>query len=144
MNVRHYLNDGACFQSKAVLSHLQEKFSCPEIIDFCPSANIARYDDGRRHGYVLWANFSPDLKEQINFAFFNDENNDDVKVYFWIGEITLNHPTPKDLPKVQSKITEYVESNTNAYQMANWIFQKYLNYMQNCRENRASNNPNQD
>ena len=72
-NVTNYLNDGANWQSRSVLSYLSSTY----IDDTAVALNCGRYENGREQGYVFSARKNG---KQRNYAVYEHRNSDDLCV----------------------------------------------------------------
>jgi len=118
MLLYNYLKDGANYNARAVMCLLQGRLD-PDIHD---KVNIARWENFREQGYVIYVSNG---KEQINIAFFEHRNSDEICAVKWIQDITMNSPTIDtakfgDVYKDQYDTTYEVDSD-GAYQMCQWV-----------------------
>lgn len=77
-----YMQDGACKQARATLMLLQA--------GECYGATVARWENCREQGYVV--SCLNDRHEQLNIAFFEHRNSDDICAVAW-SQLTMNAPT---------------------------------------------------
>lgn len=97
-NVLHYNKDGACPQAKATLAMFQQLL-CDGIESswndtfkrYEAQINVARWENCREQGYVLTMR-SKDYKQQLNIAFFEHRNSDEICAVRW-EQVTMNSPT---------------------------------------------------
>lgn len=90
----HYMQDGAGYQARAVLMHLQgcgpiqsswdEKYKC-----YRAEIKVARWENCREQGYVVMLK---KRSEQINIAFYEHRNSDGLHALVWTQN-TINSPT---------------------------------------------------
>ncbi len=122
-----YNNDGANFQAKCVLAALQAR----DLVDdsYCQTRRkieaepkVARWENCREQGYVIFLRSK--RFEQINIAFFEHRNSDQIHAVMW-EQVTTNSPNIqtaefKDVYKDKydtSFCVDYLEVD----KMANWI-----------------------
>ncbi len=84
-NLKHYMQDGANAQARAVLALLQDD------IDEDREVRVSRWENCREQGYVISV-LSPNFREQLNIAFFEHRNSDLIHAVKW-QQTTINAPT---------------------------------------------------
>lgn len=84
MQLTQYPNDGANYQTQAVLAFLRH-------IECGGKPTIARWINGRENGYVC-SILSANFRRQLNIAFFEHRNSDSICAVKW-EQLTLNPPT---------------------------------------------------
>ena len=132
-NIFSYMQDGSDHQSRAVLSHVQlcmEYFYAQRDNE---EINISRWENGREQGYVIWATCK---SEQINIAFFQHRNSDDIHCVVW-NQKTMNAPnieTSKmgDIYKNKDDTTFRVKCYKYA-EMGDYIYDRLISFFSNRR-----------
>lgn len=129
MKLRLYLQDGAGYQARCVLNCLLNfSWSWPNAPD---EPNIARWENGRENGYVLY--LSNKSRKQLNIAFSESRNSDAIKVLRWV-QTTFNPPNIDSAKQVlQSNPSE--DCGADVFQMsfeqhqfmaaAEWIYESF-------------------
>jgi hypothetical protein len=87
-------SDGACAQAKAILAFLNAMEGIESSYDgdkFTATPTVARWENCREQGYVICLR-SLDFSRQLNIAFFEHRNSDDLCAIKW-EQTTLNSPT---------------------------------------------------
>lgn len=123
--------DGACAQAKAVRAYLaandgiEESWSS-EFKRYQAEPKISRWENGREQGYVVWMR-SAKYDRQINIAFFEHRNSDEICAIEW-EQCTINAPTIDsaqfgDVYKTKYDVS-YSVGHGEAACMANWIFER--------------------
>lgn len=93
-----YLNDGASNQAKAVLAFVDDDVkSSFNGFDYLASLKVGRWENCREQGYVLSLN-NEDYKQQLNIAFYEHRNSNDICALEW-EQNTINTPTIDKLPE---------------------------------------------
>ena len=88
VKLSHYMQDGACYQARAVLMFLQAE--CGEIEEsydrekeyYKAIVSVARWENCREQGYVVSLR-SEDRSKQLNIAFFEHRNSDAICAIKW-------------------------------------------------------------
>lgn len=123
-----YMQIGA--QANAVKAYLElydgvdQSWDC-ERKSYAP-VDIAGWYNGRERGYVIM--FKNNDREQLNIAFFEHRNSDDICALKWI-QSTLNPPTiesakfGEDLYKDKCDVSKSVGFG-GAAEMADWIMEQ--------------------
>lgn len=123
--------DGANDQARAVLAYLSGKAGIEESWnsqrnDFGAKPTVARWYNCREQGYVVSMR-SKQFAQQINIAFFEHRNSDDICAVEW-EECTTNPPTidSEAFRKVYKDkwFSSHSESVGRASEMADWIFER--------------------
>lgn len=86
MEITSYMQDGAGYQSRAVLCFLEGN-----LHDEIGKTTVARWENCREQGYVL-SLVHPKRADQLNIAFFQHRNSDEICAVEW-KEVTMNSPT---------------------------------------------------
>ena len=89
------------------------------------TVNIAEWHNCRERGYVVM--FTNPKREQLNIAFFEHRNSDDICAVAWV-QTTVNPPTIDnakfgDTYKDKYDVSHYVKVG-HAMDMADWIYQQ--------------------
>lgn len=96
MDLNNYMNDGANYQSQAVLAFVKSNYN--NILDYSwngehknynVSLQVGRWENCREQGYVITIRSS---REQLNIAFFEHRNSDRIHALMW-EQRTINTPT---------------------------------------------------
>lgn len=88
MELQHYLQDGAGYQARAVLMHLQGRGPI-EHKTYTAIINVGRWENGREQGYVVM--LTDKKGQQLNIAFFEGRNSDSINAIEWI-QSSINTP----------------------------------------------------
>ena len=138
----NYMQDGACPEARAVLAILQGMGEIEESWDdkykeYTSNIQIARWENGREQGYVVYMRVYNKGVEQINIAFFQHRNSDRIHAVKWIQN-TFNSPNI-DIAKFgdvyKNKFdTSFSVGGAEIVEMAEWIHNELKNfYVANCR-----------
>ena len=133
-NLSDYLQDGANYQARAVLAFLQinnvEESWNAESKQYDAKIYVARWENCREQGYVVMLR-SKDYKRQLNIAFFEHRNSDNVHAVKW-EEVTLNPPTIDTANfgdiYIHGYDTSYRVSYGEALAMSKWIFSELVTF----------------
>jgi hypothetical protein len=123
-----YLQDGANYQARAVMCMLQLEFL--ESIEndggtkIEPNLLVSRWENCREQGYVVrlrkWKS-----SKQLNIAFFEHRNSDEICAVMWVQNNTMNSPTIETAIFGDVYTNKYDTSFSVPYgnisQMADWI-----------------------
>jgi len=87
------MQDGACHQARAVLAVLSSMYIEGSYQDgqYQAQPDVARWENCREQGYVISLK-SEDYDQQLNIAFFEHRNSDEICAIKW-EQRTLNSPT---------------------------------------------------
>ncbi len=128
VDLKSYLQDGANYQARAVLSYLQviakiEESWNKKYHKYDADIDIARWENGREQGYVVMLR-SKDYSKQLNIAFFEHRNSDNINAVKW-EQTTFNSPTITtaqfgDIYKNKWDVS-YKVSYGEVVKMAEWI-----------------------
>lgn len=128
-------NDGADQQSQAVLAYVRYGSDGIEgaydagLNRYLADAKVARWDNGREQGYVIFLR-SKDYARQINVAFFEHRNSDSIHALVF-ERVTFNAPTLADIPEgvyADKWSTTFSVDVGEAYKMAEFITQALVNF----------------
>lgn len=93
-DLKHYLQDGANRQARAVMCMVQthniESSWDVDWKEYKANPQIARWENCREQGYVISLT-SKDKSRQVNIAFFEHRNSDSICAVKW-EQLTLNSP----------------------------------------------------
>ena len=125
--LKHYLQDGAHYQARAVLAFLQrhegiEASWSAENKCYTSSIKVARWENCREQGYIVAMEAG---RKQINIAFFEHRNSDGICAVEWeqsaINSITIG--TAQFGGKYKDKYdTDYSVPYGEVSEMADWIW----------------------
>lgn len=128
-NLKHYLQDGANYQARAVLMMLQhfELEADMDTIDkeYIYPIKVARWENCREQGYVVM--LKARNGKNINIAFFEHRNTDGISAVKWEQPTYPNSPTiDTALPHMgeyadNKYATSFGVSYGNILEMAEWI-----------------------
>jgi len=127
--------DGANYQARAVRAYLSMYDGIDESYDkewhrHKAEPKINRWHNGREQGYVISMK-NNDYSRQINIAFFEHRNSDNICAIEW-EQFTLNPPTIENADFGNVYKDKYdVSHQVNvgmASEMANWIFQRLTDF----------------
>lgn len=131
INLSEYLKDGAGRQARAVLPFINENIeSSFKNGHYEGVIKVGRWENCREQGYVISLT-TQDYQKQLNIAFFEHRNSDDIHAIRW-EQVTLNTPTIDGLPKDHSFYNDKFDTDKrvgygNVLEMAEWINAE-LNY----------------
>jgi hypothetical protein len=124
--LRHYHNDGANQQARAVLCFIEPEMDCSwdDAQKRClADITIARWENCREQGYVLSLR-SKGGNRQLNIAFFEHRNSDNICAVEW-EQTTINAPTIDTAQFGEIYKNKYDVSHSTGYgkvrEMAEWI-----------------------
>ena len=126
-NLKHYNEDGANYQAKAVLAFLQARCDIEESWNkeyhkYDAEPEVARWENCREQGYVV--SMRAKNNEQINIAFFEHRNSDSICAVKW-EQSTINAPTIDTAKFGKIYKTKFDVSHSVGYgkvvEMADWI-----------------------
>ena len=124
-----YNQDGAYAQARAVLAMLQyvhgggiEESWSNEWKRYTADVKVGRWENCREQGYVVSLH-SEDYSKQINIAWFEHRNSDEICAIKW-EQVTINTPSINTIPETEYK-NKWDVSFTVGYgevtKMADWI-----------------------
>jgi hypothetical protein len=127
MTLLNYMDDGACCQAKAVLAFLSARPGVDSSWDgnkYEAGPTVARWENGREQGYVVCLR-SKDYSRQLNIAFFEHRNSDNICAVKWEQQ-TINSPNVDtaqfgDIYKNKYDISKEIGYGRVA-EMADWIY----------------------
>ena len=93
MNLKNYLQDGAGYQARAVLMHLQ---GCT----YDMNVEVGRWENGREQGYIVRIPAKSWVGPYLNIAFFEHRNSDEICILRW-------HQTDINMPNITNATFEY-------------------------------------
>lgn len=120
-----YLKDGADRQARSVLPFIDENIeSSFKDGNYQANVEVGRWENCREQGYVISLR-GQDFSRQINVAFFEHRNSDDIHAIKW-EQTTLNTPTIDGLPSDHSFYndkygTDYRVGYGAVLEMAQWV-----------------------
>jgi hypothetical protein len=130
--LRNYLDDGANYQARAVMCFLQRDCDIEESWNerhgkYDNVINIARWENCREQGYIV-SMVSADYKSQLNIAFFEHRNSDEICAVKWeqtsMNTITIDTAEFGDVYKDKYDVSKSV-SWGEVKKMADWIKQQF-------------------
>lgn len=124
MELRHYMQDGAGYQARAVLAALQGMGEIEDSWDNtfkCYKADIkvARWDNGREQGYVVSLRNSHN--DQLNICFAEHRNSDAIALVKWY-QTMLNDPNIDNSDYVQGQHVTNSFLHGDYVSAAAWVF----------------------
>jgi hypothetical protein len=127
INIKHYMEDGANYQAQAVLAFLKGTL-CFESNEANPK--VSRWENCREQGYVVMLK-SEDYGRQLNIAFFEHRNSDEIHAIKW-EELAINSPTIETANMGGLYETKYDTSYSVGYgevvKMAEWIGDEFKSF----------------
>ena len=133
-NLEHYLQDGANYQARTVLMIVQKFNINNEPGEQNPmnlaEPKIARWENCREQGYVISLR-SLNRKKQLNIAFFEHRNSDNICAVKW-EQVTTNAPTI-DTAKFGDVYKDKYDTSFDVgchefVKMADWITEQLFNF----------------
>jgi len=125
--MNNYLQDGAGNQAKAVLAFLQgrniENSWSDNFNEYSAKVNIARWENGREQGYVIWLQNKMATK-QMNIAFFEHRIGDTIVAWAWVKDTYGSSPTIKDYPEDDCDLGSINLNYGEASKMADQIWEQ--------------------
>ena len=130
-----YLDDGANYQARGVLSFLQayegiEESWNKKMREYEANIKVARWENCREQGYIISLN-SRDYKRQINIIFFEHRNLDSIHAVEWeqksLNSITID--TAKFNNIYQDKYqTSFSVGYGKVVEMSDWIWETLVKF----------------
>ncbi len=126
-----YNHDGAGYQARAVLAFLSGHDGIEEsweTSEYRARPSVARWHNCREQGYVVSMRGAGDTPDQLNIAFFEHRNSDDICAVEW-EQWTMNPPNI-DTAQFGSGVyrdkydVSYSVRYGNAHKMADWIYER--------------------
>lgn len=140
IELKYYLQDGAGYQARAVLMHLQAISTIESSWDeeyklYKADTHVARWQNCREQGYVVM--LRDKQHNQLNIAFFEHRNSDGICAIVW-KENTINSPTIEtakfdDIYKDKYDVNHSV-SHGQYQEMAEWIATQLKNHYETLQE----------
>ena len=129
--LENYLSDGANYQARATLMFLQNNANIESSWNKenkCYDADIklSRWENGREQGYIVSLR-SKDFKNQLNIAFFEHRNSDQIHAVKWeqCSMNSLNISTAKFGEIYKDKYdTSHSVDYGQALEMSDWIYEQ--------------------
>jgi hypothetical protein len=126
-----YMDDGANCQAQATLAFLRD-FNIEQSWNskwgrYEAEVVVARWDNGREHGYVLCLFDTRQLK-QLNIAFFEHRVCDSLSAWKWESGCTINPPTWEDAPDNIHRNPAFEVEYGEVVKMAEWIEDQFINF----------------
>lgn len=129
MGVNLFTNaTGANYQAEAVRAFMLhcdgiDSSWCDEKCRYLANPTIARWENCREQGYVI-SMLAPDISKQLNIAFFEHRNSDEICAIVW-EQSTTNAPTIEtaefgNVYKDKYDVTHSVDYG-QVSEMAHWI-----------------------
>lgn len=134
-NLYTYMQDGACPAAKAVLAYLQYSDGIEESWDdkyktYKAKPKIARWENCREQGYIVFMR-SDDHQQQINIAFFEHRNIDNICAIIWkqksLNSLTIDNAEFGNLYKTKYD-TSFDVKYEEAFKMAKWITEQLIDF----------------
>jgi hypothetical protein len=142
-NLFNYMDDGAKAQAKGVLAYLQqpdgiEKSYCDEEKRYLAEPKISRWENCREQGYVIYMR-SRNMDKQINIAFFEHRNSDEICAIKWeqlsTNAITIDTMKTKDVYNTKWDISHSVPYG-QVSEMADWIYKELETFWMSTLESK--------
>jgi len=133
--LRNYLDDGADYQARAVMCFLQRDCDIEESWNardgkYDSVINIARWENCREQGYIV-SMVSADYRSQLNIAFFQHRNSDELCAVKWeqtsMNTITIDNAEFGDVYKDKYDVSKRV-SYGEVEKMADWIMEQFTEF----------------
>ena len=126
-DLENYFDDGANYQAQGVLAFLKnhtiEESWNTEKRKYDAEPRVSRWENCREQGYVIMMR-SKDYSRQLNIAFFEHRNSDQICAVKW-EQTTMNAPTIDNAKFGDVYKDKYDVSHTVGYgevaKMADWI-----------------------
>ncbi len=135
MKLNNLFNDGANYQAQAVACFLKGKGDIEaswnkELHRYEAEIKVARWENCREQGYVVSLK-SKDFAKQLNIAFFEHRNSDNICAVKW-EQVTINSPTIDtatfgDVYKDKWDVSKEVGCD-EAAELADWIFNQLTSF----------------
>lgn len=135
--LKHFNDDGANAQAQATLAYLKyhlgdgiESSWNSERKEYEANPKISRWENCREQGYVVILK-SQDFAKQLNIAFFEHRNSDNICAVKW-EQVTINSPTIDtakfgNIYKDKYDVSKSLAYN-EAFEMAKWIFEQLTDF----------------
>jgi len=133
--LKSYLKDGADYQARAVMCFLQRDCDIEESWNardgkYDSVINIARWENCREQGYIV-SMVSADYRSQLNIAFFQHRNSDELCAVKWeqtsMNTITIDNAEFGDVYKDKYDVSKRV-SYGEVEKMADWIMEQFTEF----------------
>jgi len=135
IKLKDYMKDGANYQAKAVLAFLQAGFYiedswCKERKEYKARAEVARWENCREQGYVVSMR-SEDYSRQLNIAFFEHRNYDNICAVKWeqcsMKSLTIDTANFGDVYQTKWD-TSHSVGYGNIVKMSDWIVEQFRDF----------------
>lgn len=141
MKLNEYLRDGAGCQARAVLAYLQQYYSIEESWNdehkyYQANIEVCRWENGREQGYIVSMR-TMQYKKQINIAFFEHRNSDNICAVMWEQKSFNSIATVElaqfgdDVYKTKWDVSKEVGYG-EALKMADWIWDQLKEFWKNA------------
>lgn len=133
-DLKHYMQDGASAQARAVLAMVQNLIIDSSWDDryfrYKAEPSVARWENCREQGYVI-SLYSESFK-QLNIAFFQHRNSDVICAIRW-EESTINSPNIESANFNEQVYSDKWDVTFEAnygeiLKMANWIEKEFIDF----------------
>ena len=139
MEIKSYLNDGACWQAQAALAYLRNMEET--IIDASWSEDagaylgriyVGRFENCREQGYVFSIKILNHPDKQGNWVVYEHRNVDYAVVFFFNG-VTTNTPNLEQVcEKMGSKWNVTKDFGYDIMEMLNWLEKDMTKWVEDC------------
>lgn len=149
-SLNNYHNDGANRQAQAVLAFVQyligdgiEASWDDEWKRYTADIEVARWENCREQGYILYLNAPQYSSNQLNIAFFEHRNSDSICAIKWhqwgINSLTINTADFGDECYSDKYDTSYDVRYGEAYKMATWIVKEFTTHWRKNANKKVDN-----
>lgn len=129
--------DGANFQAQAVLAYVRyligdgiDESWDDKLKHYRAEPKVARWENCREQGYIIYLR-SKDYKDQINIAFFEHRNSDNICAVKWnqcsINSLTIDNADFGGVYRDKWEVSEEF-SYGQAFEMARWIVDELIEF----------------
>lgn len=140
VSIENYNQDGACWQSRAVLAYIQSQiFRLEDFFgkDIFYLTRVGRYENCREQGYVVSVSTTT---EQINIAFYEHRNCDDICTLVADGT-TINTPNVDFMWKDRGENPSKYDYNASfrygeIVKCGKWIIDEIMEWAEKIKANR--------
>lgn len=134
-NIKNYLDDGANFQAQAVLAFVRsgcdiEESWSDKFKKYEAKIKVGRWENCREQGYVL-SMLTRNYKKQLNIAFFEHRNSDDIEAVKWeqtsINSLTIDTAKFGEIYKDKYD-TSFSARCGEISKMSDWIIEQFTEF----------------
>ena len=138
MEIKSYLNDGACWQAQCALAYLRrneddilEASWYDDLEEYQAKIHVGRFENCREQGYVFSIK-SRHFDKQGNWVVYEHRNVDHA-VVFYFDKRTINTPTCDEVCKEMGDKWNYTKSfGYDIIAMLEWLKKEMKDWVDDC------------